>query len=223
MMQDLNKFLFNTECITSFICFLFAIKLVLSRNIPIYMKMFFWYPFVSVLIVIPIFIIANFFMQFRNYAIMLTNVSTIFHFGFLSIFIIKLLPLKNRRLVWVLFTLFLISLFIVLSTNNLEKQIHSAFSVTNIGLSIICIIYYFHLFKNLPVFDLKKEPSFWIVTGVFFCMSAHVPIAAFVDYLRDKVTFTTILALNNFLILTYIIMEVFFVKAILCTSLLAKK
>ena len=106
---------------------------------------------------------------------------------------------NNKNLKYLVLLFFLIEVLIVYTLTNypLNKVNNSAFFISNFGLVIFCIIYFNELFKNMPVIDLKATPSFWIITGILFCMSAHFPIAATLDFLNGKVSFFVIKNLSN--------------------------
>ncbi len=179
---------------------------------------FFWYPLIALLVTLSVFINKNFFYG-NSLGSIINNLSLIFHYSFLSSFIIRVLPQKNKpRFIKVIFLFFLFLIIMTLLLSDMNTQVHVAFSISNLGLTIFCIIYYYQLFNNIPIIDLRKEPSFWIVTGVFFCMSMFIPISATRDYLKLKIGDAAQNFLYSILVFCYIVMHLFFVKAYLCAA-----
>lgn len=209
--------LFYFESIATFFSFLFSLRLINNKNIPSYMRGFYLYPTVGFLGIIFLISILLFFPNYSKYAAVESNYSLIFHYCFLSYFIIKVLP--NKKYNWYLFIIFFIFLSVILYllfTRNVYRQISFAFAVSNLGLIIFCIIYYVRLFNNIPTIDLKREPSFWIITGIFFCMSAQIPSTGFYDFIQKDINISTARILYSISLFCYAIMHLFFIKAILC-------
>lgn len=180
------------------------------------MRYFWLYPLVNIIVLIPHFC-GTYFGLFISFTIALNNFSVIFHFSFLSFFIIRILPQKNeKKILIILYSIFLvfISFFIIKEPFN---QGGPAFSISSLGLSIFCIFYYFQLFKNPPVLNLRKEPAFWIISGVFFAMCIHSPINAILLYLQNRLPYSYYILLLDLSIFSLSIMYLSFIKAILCT------
>ena len=183
------------------------------------MKGFFWYPTIGLIIILPGFLSTNFFHSHKNYVAILNNISLIYHYSFLSLFIIKVVSQQNRiKYIKFIFLFFLGLLILVLATNKLTEQLNMAYMVSNLGLSIFCVLYYYQLFNNTPTLDLKREPSFWVITGVFFCMSLSLPATSVMDNLmHSSISFFTLSILYNTVIFSYLVMHLFFIKACLCS------
>ena len=185
---------FTLQSVVIVLSFAFSLRLMNNKEVPIYMKNFYLYPLVAIMVLIPIVLTAC--------------------FSFLSRFIISVIPGNKetpflRNVYWI----FLLPILYFLFRNDLTTQNNQAFSISNLGLTFLCIKYYYRLFKNLPQINLKKEPSFWIVTGVFIGMSLHIPVSAMIDYVRDKISIFNYIILGNILLITYTIMHLFFIKA----------
>lgn len=218
MSKAFNLIIFNIECLIILISFLISLKLIRNKSIPDYMRGFYWYPTIALIIIIPGYIAENYFKSYIEYSSILNNISLIFHYTFLSIFIIKVMPsYKDDILLKFVFGLFLLLLVFHLTQTNTNKQNTIAFVTANFGLTIFCLIYYYRLFNNLPVLNLLEEPSFWIITGVFFCMGVHIPLLIAWDYLHGKIPLHISRIHNAINIFCYIIMHLFFIKAILCS------
>lgn len=218
MSKTIELIVFNIQSFVILLSFLFSLKLVKNKAIPYYMNYFFWYPLVALIIAIPLFIIANFFWSYYRYGSILNVFSLIFHYSFLSFFIIKVMPNnQNKRFPKILFIVFLFLIIAALTIKNVRIRSAVAFPTANLGLVVFSVIYYYKLFNNLPVLDLKNEPSFWIITGVFFCMSIHIPLSATVEYLYHKIPTHNLRIFMSLGAFCYIIMHIFFIKAFLCS------
>lgn len=207
----------DLQILVGLISFIFSLSLIKRKNIPYYMKGFYWYPTVGLIVGIPNFINCHFIDDF-SFAVQLNNYSLLFHFYFLSSFIIRITPQKSDLKYLNIFSyLILVILVIVLFSSNLNKHVYQAFSISSLGLTIFCIIYYFQLFNNIPTVNLKYEPSFWVITGIFFCMSVIVPTTSMIDYLRNRISQDLLLMIYHIGGFSYAVMHLFFIKAILCT------
>lgn len=181
------------------------------------MKGFFWYPAVGILVIIPNIISLHFFKNLNFLAFISGNISLIFHFCFLGIFIIKTITNKLIHIfLKTFFVIFLCLIIFLLVIKDIKENNRTAFAFANFGLIFFCIIYYHQLFNNIPILNLKQEPSFWIITGIFFCMSIHIPILITTDYLRYQISISNYRLLLSCPLFSYTIMHLFFIKACLC-------
>jgi len=116
-----------------------------------------------------------------------------------------------------MFAVFLVLLFFLLSVYDIKQDNTLAFGITNFGLMVFSLLYYFSLLNNTtPIINLLKEPSFWIITGVFFSMSLHIPVLFSMGYLHDKISLANFRFLMSASMVCYGIMHLFFIKAYLC-------
>ena len=211
----LKNYMYYSQLFAIVTSFIFSLTLLKNKKIPKYLKNFFWYPTIGVVVILPEIFDLNF---NASEIFIINNLSILFHYSFLSLFIIRIIP-QNRKW-WYLkyiFITFFIAIIIYLFCNDLSKPQHLAFAISNFGLTIFCILYYFYLFNSSPTLNLLNEPSFWIVTGIFFSMTLIVPITSVIEYLCYKPTKKTYMIFANMLMFCYTIMHVFFIKAFLCT------
>lgn len=200
---------------TAFLSFCFSLRLVKNKNVPKYLKGFYLYPMVCVLVAIPFI----FPIHLGLNASIINSLSLIFHFTYLSYFISKVLNVKKLKQILVsLFAIFFCIITVLLWREDLNEPVNYIFSISAIGLTIFSILYYYQIFISSPLPDLLKEPSFWIVTGVFFSMSLHIPISMIIDELFYKIPYSTYLLLSCILVFSIIIMHLFFIKAFLCVK-----
>ncbi len=182
------------------------------------MKGFFWYPLLAVIVSLPAIFAFFFSKSLYPIANISNNISLFFHFSFLGFFIIRAIPdRKNDYLFKIIFVIFFALIALLLVTGNIKKINGPAFATANLGLTIFCIIYYYRLFNDLPILNLRTEPSFWIITGIFFCMTLHIPMYATFNYLNNKVTSPSYIVLKSVAAFCFAIMHLFFIKAYLCS------
>ena len=202
------------------------LRLINNSRIHEYMKGFYWYAIVAVIFSFPGFLVAHFSINFISYSstYVTVNFSTIFHYCFLGNFIIKVTPNRTKKIKYLryLFWLQLFLLLCILTTSDITRTAYKAYLISDLGLSIFCIIYYYQLFQNLPTINLQKEPSFWIISGVFFAMTISTPILTSMEYLENKIPIFTYFLFHGFLSFAFTIMYLFFIKAFICTIQMRK-
>lgn len=109
-----------------------------------------------------------------------------------------------------------IAIYLLYFNNTDSPNLHIN-AILNVCKTIFCILFYNKLFKNIHHLNILLEPSFWIVSGLFFYSCMSVPFYALNNYVKGNFTpliYDNILAVSNMLI---IIMYLFFIKAYICT------
>lgn len=104
------------------------------------------------------------------------------------------------------------SFFTSINFNILDR----IFTIQSIALVALCVVYYFELFKNLHFDDLSVEPSFWIFTGLFFCMLCTLPLNFLFPYLK-KNNFLFYSQLFSIVNVFYLLLFLMIAKAFLCS------
>jgi hypothetical protein len=203
-----------------FISFLFSLKLVKNKNIVPYMKGFYWYHFVAIVIgVIGVYEIS--WSGKNRFYILLNNLSVFFHYTFLCNFIKKATPNKSNPVLYTLIGVYIIGSIVLLGfylNFDITKQVNFAFSIAHFILFVYCVIYYLQLLNNIPQVILLKEPAFWVVTGVFFSSSLTIPITFALNYFGINFIYKNLLLLSILFSLPYNILHLFLIKAILCST-----
>lgn len=197
---------------------LFSIRLIGNTSIPKYMNKFYWYSLIAALLVIFNITQRYFNITSKNVSGAVHSSLLVFHFIFLSGFIYRVLPNKkiSKYIKLLFFTLLLIILFCIF-TNDLSLPQHKAYTFTNFGLVLFCCFYYFQLFESMPTINLLKEPSFWIISGIFFCMCATIPVFSLRGYFFDNIPYNLYLSMGGIGFFAYGVMHLFFIKAYLCS------
>ena len=143
---------------------------------------------------------------------------------FWAFFFLKVLKdEKSQKNLKILFGItFTISAYLLYS-NNITQVSTQVLAVINICKTIFCILYYRNLFKMISSQNLLRDPIFWIVTGVLLYSCISLPIYCLNNYIRLQ--FPLLIARNIFSIsnMFIIIMNIFFIKAFLCTTSLHKE
>jgi hypothetical protein len=84
--------------------------------------------------------------------------------------------LKEDKKVLALGILYVLSLVISLTLEDLNKELQIQSSVGTIMMFVLSIMYYINLLKSDNVVAFSKLPSFWIVTGILIFNLAYLPI-----------------------------------------------
>lgn len=201
-----------------FVSFTVALRISKNKNIPVYLKQFYLYPLLSLLFSINT--IASTYLHLYSFSLQfaMQNIMEIIDFAFWGIFFLHLMKKTDSlKYIRVIFLFFLLIIVAWLFRNNFYKPMFQIFTLGNFGRSIFCIFYFNNLFKDTPKLNLKNEPLFWIITGLFFCSSITLPQYAINDYLHNHIN--RIISKNIFSStnIAIIIMHILFIKAYLCT------
>ncbi|MEP7107110.1 MAG: hypothetical protein ABI760_03995 [Ferruginibacter sp.] len=183
------------------------------------MNKFYWYSFVAFILVLFDLLQKYFSIASKNVYDLFYSILLLFHFIFLSLFIYRVLPnKKNSKYLKLLFFLFLLVILFCLFTNDLSIPQSTAYAFTNLGLVLFCCFYYLQLFDEMPTVNLLKEPAFWIISGIFFCMCATIPLNSLRGYLLDNIPYEIYLSMGGIGFFAYGVMHLFFIKAYLCST-----
>jgi hypothetical protein len=123
-----------------------------------------------------------------------------------------------KRLAIGLFILFLIYFITSTVVGGLYQFNDMAVFFESVIIVFLCLIFFRELFTRPEPVDLLREPSFWLVTGIFFYLATIFPLFLAGSYLRShglgKITYT-LYSINNFAIsITYLI----FIKGYTCRT-----
>lgn len=200
----------------------FSLRLINGKKIIPYMRNFYWYSIVGASLVLLRWCSKNYEFPSKDVMGIISNYSILFHFTFLSMFISSLLRNQQEyKFLTVLFVItFLITLFYLIVFPD-KKQHSTSYAIANLGLVISCVTYFSTFFREIPDKNLLREPSFWIIGGIFLCMSAAIPILSLHRYLRDE-NYINEENRKNFYSIVYFAygtMHLFFIKAYLCSQI----
>lgn len=201
-------------CISAY----YAIKLLRLKNAQSNLKFFAFYPILAISIGIPNIINDFAIKNLRLFCNVLQNVTLLLHISLIGYFIYSCLNRKLlRQSFFIVLSIFQVILLIYLSSIDITRKSFFAFAITNFGLIILTLFYFFEIFINPPILKLTEEPHFWIVTGVFFSMCLSMPFfATYKVILQEYVEFVQTLVASS-IALSFIIMHLFFVKGFKCS------
>lgn len=96
------------------------------------------------------------------------------------------------------------------------QKIHTFHTITySLGcfiLIVISIYYFYELFQVPRSINLKREPAFWIVSGLLFFYSCTLPILGIMNYMPDAIAFN----LEPIIMVLNILLYSLFTIAFLC-------
>ncbi len=183
------------------------------------MKGFYWYSFVAVMST-TFGMVMLFTNEVMSHSFFMANkLSFIFHFVFLNVFIYRVL--KNaviKRLFIFIFSLFLFVILYILLKTLVDKNSYVVNTITNFFLVVSCFFYYYDFFESVPVKKLFYESSFWVVGGIFICMTVTVPLNAIRGFFPRESSDEINLYMGAIASFSYGIMHLSFVKAYLCST-----
>lgn len=182
------------------------------------MKKFIGYNFVGASLAIILLIIQlNKILVSVEFINRLNLISLIFHYVFLSFFLIRFGFLNKLKIVHIYFWVSLVLITIFFIRDFLNNTSSFSFCLANFSLLFICLLYYHQIFETNLDKNILKEPVFYIVTGIFIGMGLSIPIILFWDYVDINLTVEYKRILQSFTNLPYLIMQTFFIKAYLCS------
>ncbi len=152
----------------------------------------------------------------KRYFISIQNILFIFDSIFWCFFFLSLLKFNVSRNKTIMFS-FIVMIVLARIYTGVSSSNFQVHAFSNLFKLAFCLLYYIELFKTNLKLNLKKDPAFWIVTGLFFYCAISFPVYAIHDHLRVKLG--NILAGNIFSTtnIAIIIMHLLFVKACLCS------
>jgi hypothetical protein len=146
----------------------------------------------------------------------LYNLFILGEFFFFFFFILSQLKRRQYRIfLWGggIITLAILLSFL-LAYRSLDFPVWKSAITTNILFILGCLLYFLNIFKELPYANLSKEPSFWIITGIFFYSVIEAPTLAVV--LNYKPLFASTILYQSINGIAYLLLHLLFIKAYIC-------
>jgi len=114
----------------------------------------------------------------------------------------------------------------VIDKNLLNKGITEStqsivYTVEGVILLILCLAYFFELFKKLPIVNLKNDPVFWISIGLLFFMACTLPYSLLENYF-DKYYPSLSFMLYSLFYVFYVLLLIMIIRAYLCRAPISK-
>ena len=205
-----------------FICLSFLASLSVyfnSKASHFYLRLF--PPFLLATIIIEI--LGSYFLSISKPNLGLYNFFTVFEFCF-YLYIISLI-ISSKRAKKIIMVILVLYVLIAVTNIIFIQKIENFHSVTySFGCLVIvaaCIYYFFELFKIPRSVDLKKNPAFWICSGLLFFYCCGFPLYGMLNFLSG----ISSLIIKNFysiLIILNIFLYTLFTIAFLCRTKIRK-
>jgi hypothetical protein len=144
------------------------------------------------------------------------NLYTLVEFFFFFFFILTQLTRRQYKLILcgggIVALALLLSL--LLAYRSLNFPVWQGTMTTNMFYILGCLLYFLNIFKDLPYANLSKEPSFWIMTGLFFYSVIEAPTLAVILNYKPLVTSNLLYITTNGI--AYLFLQLLFIKAYTC-------
>lgn len=148
------------------------------------------------------------------------SIGLIFHYLFLGLYLISQFEKKPNitngfTIVFLAGIPLLIKILPVKAYGTFPNP--GIFATANSILVILCLKFFIDLFQSAPNRILMKDPSFWIVIGIFICLSITIPIFLLHKLLIDNLSPSVFQIINAIIGIAYSLMHLFFIKGFLCS------
>lgn len=141
-------------------------------------------------------------------------VFTTFHFSILSFFIYTVL--KKKLKIYKVIFLLILSLLITMNFIDIKNETYYSATISNFGMILFSLFFYLDLIKNKHDELVEKDPTIYIINGIFFGAGFLVPILIFGNHLREILDPNIYYWIAILSPMGTIIMNLFFLKSILC-------
>ncbi len=190
-----------------------AAKAVKNIHAPDLAKFFYWYPLVGLAVAL-LMALKNLHFITSQVSFTLNIISLLFHFSFLSFFIFSVTGKKSNFKI-IIFCCSLI--LIVLLVMDIIDSYLTSFAFANGCLFLFSLYYFRGLLIGTLRITLKNNFIFYICCGIFIGTGLIVPSSLMIKYLYVlKVPNNTIFLFASFGGIGYILMNLIFIKALLC-------
>jgi len=215
-----------TAWITNLLALFLGTIYCYRKGQPVYLWIFPLYLFVSIAIeivanpfLIPIFNLLAFSSHQAQTGDVIYNFYTVFEtFVFAAFFLQVIRSTSMKHL-----TILLLSLFAFFFTRS--SLVNGLYIINDPAILfecaiiiILCLTFFKELFARPEPIDLFKEPSFWLVTGIFFYLAAIFPLFLLMAWLRSHgqyKIYESLYSINNFaLCVTHLL----FIKGFTCRT-----
>lgn len=216
----MGKLICLIQNVSILICFLYSLRLFKGGRLqPKYMGLFKYYAVTAFLFTS---IGSYFYLQpgrYYEYS-WITQSSVFFHFLFLSIVICEFCEIKSRHFNPRMFSIFSAILIIVVIPFDPLPGAGIAYFIANCALVALGISYFKSLYRVEKSLVLRSDPGYWIATGVTIGLGMTLPYLATIWYFKYNTASAYINPLVFVAVIGYVIMQVFFIKAMKCTAIL---
>ena len=99
---------------------------------------------------------------------------------------------------------------------DIKNETYYSATISNFGMILFSLFFYFDLINNKHDDLIDKNPTIYIINGVFFGAGFLVPILIFGNHLKEILDINTYNCIAILAPTGTIIMNLFFFKSILC-------
>lgn len=209
---------FNLSDFIQLSIFIISLSIFLKRPIPLYLKLFPLYFFCLMIIDKVIDYTTD--QGIHNNIIL--NIWSIVEFSFYFFVLKEVIVSKSvKKRISYLISIYAVFAFINLfffQHNDLFNPIN--FMIGTVISVVLCIYYYFELFRKTEAQSLSWLPSFWVVSAILFNVVLIFPIFALISFMdqlskanrkTSMIIFNNIVAIFNIIsVLTYILYSIGF-------------
>lgn len=194
------------------ISLLVASSLFFRRNTPWFLKLFPLFLFTTVVIEV----IGWQLVVHEINATLLYNLFTTLEFEFYLFLLYNIIRNKKFKR----FILYCILFYPILVVSNISLiQVNTFHSITySFGCLLIvtvCIYYFLELFQHPKAIDLKREPAFWICSGLLFFYCCSFPLFGLLNFLHS-VSGVIMRNLASIVMILNILLYTSFIIAFIC-------
>ncbi len=180
-----------------------------SKDIPRFLKLF------------PFFLFLTLVVELTGTLLMTTDNTPLYNFFSIFEFVFYLYIIKNiiqnhvvRKIITIVMLLYpitaLVNIFFILG--SIDKLHITTYSLGCLIIVIFSIYYFYELFKSTASVDLKREPAFWIITGLLFFYTCSFPIFGFSNFISAVIAKN----IGAVLLIINVILYILFAVAFLC-------
>jgi hypothetical protein len=194
------------------ISFLASLLVLRQKNFPRSLKIFPIFLLVTLIVELDSVFLIN--KVGNNIAVY--NIFSIIEFEFYLYIIRKIIINKRvKKVISYTMVIFpLLCLYNIFVINDIYHFHVATFSLGCLIIVIYAIYYFYELFANPSAVDLKKEPAFWIITGLLFFYTCTFPIYGLANFISGL----SVIARNigAVLVIINVILYSLFTVAFLC-------
>ncbi len=196
-------------------CTVFSFLIGKRKTCPIILRSFYWYFLISSLFTI--------FFELHRFGVLISFpyyesllFYAVFHFSFLSVFIIRVTGgLNANKKIGIVFLLFQLMMCIAIYFDLANHKYYTG-TVANVGLIFFGIYYYFSLFKDQSELNLFINPYFFAVSGILISSVLITPVLLFFDLIRKEFSQNISYAVSSIAPFSSLILYMLIIKAFLC-------
>jgi hypothetical protein len=192
----------------------FAIRILQMPSCPRNFKAFYWYPIIGIIVGLIAFFHRLDLIIPVIYSVIVKS-SLVFHFTFLSNFIFS--SVGKKLSIKILITVCVFILCSIIIRDILIVKNGGGHSFANGLLFLFACYYFYSLMSTSFKINLQNNPDFILCCGVFLGCGLTIPFNIMLRYLAEfNIPKDTIFIYGIFAALGYLIMNLFFLKALLC-------